>query len=26
LNEEEKVNTIESLNKILCNIKRVKMD
>ena len=25
LNEEEKVNTIESLNKILCNIKKVKV-
>ena len=25
LNEEEKVNTIESLNKILCNIKKVKI-
>ena len=25
LNEEEKVNTIESLNKILCNIKKVKL-
>jgi len=25
LNEEEKVSTIESLNKILCNIKKVKM-
>ena len=26
LNEEEKVITIESLNKILCNIKKVKMN